>query len=411
MNDEKTDMNQVTDKANFLVEKWAKVNCVVDELLASAYENTQYGGNSIEFNEIKGRARDLFGLELTDDEIEIECEERIASDPFILEYYIDEWDDESIGKYYDLTLGFARVKGGIDWFEDEEFEASLYDKEMELYEAYVEKHPMSYSQESHTLILPNGKKELFVYTERQAQKLYDDMVCDKIINSKEYLDFEKKETMKMYDAKLENEYGVNITDIASKYRLLSKLKLDCTHYIESLENGEDNSKRWLVDESVNRHFDLISDLIQSLPDEKIPNGFDNATMNDLRGKVEWNEYCYSVNKFVEQYNTFIKDFDFYEWQDQDLENNQEYEKMKSKQIQDIKEGKANYLLNYLKDIKNESIDDLSYEDEEMLRRLINEYETLEKKAYLFMDVKEFVEYLDDVTLSQEETVEEDEVQL
>ena len=417
--DEKTDMNQLADKADVLSDKWAKLNCVIDELLADAYDYSQYGGGTIGFNEIKERAKELFGLELTDDEIEIECEDRIASDPFLLDYDIDEWDDKNLGKFFDVTLGWGRVMGGLDWHEEEDFEYNLYNKEMELYEHFKEKYPMSYNQESHTLTLPNGKTEANVYTYKQAKKLYDDMACDTVNQSKEYKKFEKMEEIKRYNEKLNNEYNVNVTDIASKYRLLATLKLDCNHYIEAEENNEPDSKRWLVEESVDRHFNLISDLIKSLPDGKVPNGFDNETLNDLKGKVQWSEYCKAIDVFVGHYDTFMRDWDLSNWSDYDLDEAQEYEKLRLQQVQDLKDGNAQEMVNTLNAIKEECFkmgdywedDDYYREDIENIDKLLNEYETLDNKRILFMNTKEFVQWLNEETPSLEEQQEEDDLSL
>lgn len=83
-------------------------------------------------------------------------------------------------------------------------------------------------------------------------------------------------------------------------------------------------------------------------------------------------------------------------------------------MQDLKDGDAQEMVNCLNNIKSDCLKDEFWEEDEYILedienidKLLNEYEMLNNKRILFMDAKEFVQWLNEETPSLEEQQEEE----
>lgn len=402
--DKDTDMNWVADQAKDAFNKWMKIDCVIDELLAEAYDKTMYGGYFISFDDIQERAKDLFNMDLSYEDIEIETEDRIATDPFLLQYDLDTDGEE---KGYDVGLGYGRILSDVNFNEDEELEMMLHKKEMELFESYKKEKPLEYDVEKRFIILPDGSQKNNVYTYKQAKKLYDDFACQSVLESKEYKDYEEKMNIFVYTNKINNEYKIPVTDTASKYRLLSDLKKHCNKYMELLESGVRDTN-WLHGDSLDSQFKLMKDVVSSLPKNKVPNGFEWRDLDELKGDMQRADLDYDIKQYVDRYDAFVRDYDLYEWKDNDLDNPEVLEELKSKQIQDLKSRNADYMMDYLKEVKGEGF---NYGDECELNDLMSDYEKIHTDTFMFMGVEDFAKWLNEIEIQQDEQQEEDSIQV
>lgn len=96
-----------------------------------------------------------------------------------------------------------------------------------------------------------------------------------------------------------------------------------------------------------------------------------------------------IKEYVNQYNEFVKYWDYYDWKDNDLDNPENLKELKLQQFSDLKDSDAKYMVDYLLKIKNE-ITEVDSDDEGEVNKLIDVYYKIFNEVFCQTPTSEFV---------------------